>query len=156
MYFYGNTLVSNNILFMKDHVRWPVIYLRLSNHMQDSKSILINWSTKLLACPWFNNSHSDIDSRKYYHQNNPVDVISVWTNENLPISNKLILILSMDAETLCFNTWDLFGSSLIGQLKIWPLTSCHTGCCKDFAYYKKNPTSILFELLWDSPNPYPC
>jgi len=60
--------------------------------MQDSKNILINWSTKLLACPWFNNKHSDIDSRNYYYQNNPVDVISVWTNENLIISNKLILL----------------------------------------------------------------
>jgi len=45
LYFYGNTLVSNNILYMKDHVRKPVIYLRLSNHMQDSKNILINRST---------------------------------------------------------------------------------------------------------------
>ena len=45
LYFYGNTLVSNNILYMKDHVRKPVIYLRLSNHMQDSKDILINRST---------------------------------------------------------------------------------------------------------------
>jgi hypothetical protein len=29
LYFYGNTLVSNNILYMKDHVRKPVIYLLL-------------------------------------------------------------------------------------------------------------------------------